>query len=375
MKITRIRLRNWKNFGNTEAGLCSRTFIVGPNASGKSNFLDVFRFLCDVSNGRLQDAIADRGGMSKIRCLAATKFTNIIIEVDLSDTNDKWTYTLEFGNKGQEKPHVIKEIVKKNDQVIIQRPDGEDKKDKVRLSQTYLEQVSTNAAFREIAGYFQSFRYLHIIPQLIRHSDGINGAGAWDAYGRNFLETIAETKEKTRDSRLKKIEKILTQAVPQLKDLKLDDTKPVKPHLTALYKHWRSNLARQREDQFSDGTLRLIGMLWVLLEDNSLLLLEEPELSLNQGIIEKIPAMMYGVLKDKSTQQVLVSTHSADLLSDKSIGGEEVLLLVPGENGTKIETASNDKQIRALLEGGMSVADAVMPVTKPENLYQMDLTK
>lgn len=45
MKITRIELRNWKNFKKVDAELSGRMFLVGPNASGKSNFLDAFRFM------------------------------------------------------------------------------------------------------------------------------------------------------------------------------------------------------------------------------------------------------------------------------------------------------------------------------------------
>jgi putative AbiEii toxin of type IV toxin-antitoxin system len=55
------------------------------------------------------------------------------------------------------------------------------------------------------------------------------------------------------------------------------------PHLQVKFEHWRGIPSNQREDQFSDGTLRLIGMLWSLFTGDSLLLLEEPELSLNTG--------------------------------------------------------------------------------------------
>lgn len=48
MNIVFIKLKNWRNFRETEALLSQRTFVVGPNASGKSNFLDVFRFFRDI---------------------------------------------------------------------------------------------------------------------------------------------------------------------------------------------------------------------------------------------------------------------------------------------------------------------------------------
>ena len=65
----------------------------------------------------------------------------------------------------------------------------------------------------------------------------------------------------------------------------------------------------------------------------------------------------------------MISTHSADLLSDKGIGGEEVLLLSPSAEGTDVKVASSIREIRDLLEGGLSIADAVLPRT----VRQMEL--
>ena len=39
MRVTRIRLKNWKNFQNVDVPLGPRTFLIGNNAAGKSNFL------------------------------------------------------------------------------------------------------------------------------------------------------------------------------------------------------------------------------------------------------------------------------------------------------------------------------------------------
>ena len=113
-------------------------------------------------------------------------------------------------------------------------------------------------------------------------------------------------------------------------------------------------------------------MLWVFLEGGAPLLLEEPELSLHPGVIRHIPAMMARAGR-KSARQVFVSTHSADLLSDKGIAPEEVALLVPSKNGTLVQLAANDSQIRTLLANGISMADAVLPKTTPSHVQQLSL--
>lgn len=380
MLVTRLGLKNWRNFRGVDIPLGDRAFVVGPNAAGKSNLLDVFAFLKDVAKagGGLQRAVSDRGGIAKIRCLAARQDPEVKIEIELSEngySSDTWKYALGIQQevRGHRQPFLTFERVYKNKELLLQRPDSKDEADPLLLTQTHLEQISANARFRIIQRFFEDIQYLHIVPQLLRHPEAFVGPGLpGDPYGKNFLERIARTSETVRRSRLRKIETALRIAVPQLKDLTDVKDEAGVPHLEAVYKHWRPRGAKQREDQFSDGTLRLIGLLWALLEGDSLLLLEEPELSLNSGIVKKLPALMYRLQRERK-RQILVSTHSYELLSDKGIGGEEVLLLTPSEEGTRIELASSISDVRNLLEGGMSVADAAVPRTVPESLPQLDL--
>jgi predicted ATPase len=332
----------------------------------------------------LQKAIDDRGGIPKIRCLAARRESDVEIEVSLAETateETSWRYAIGIKQevRGHRNPYLTYEKVWEGDQQILNRPDTDDEKDRLRLTQTHLEQISLNQPFREISKFFDSVQYLHLIPQLIRYPSAFPGPGIpGDPYGQNFLVRVAKTNAKTRHSRLKKIEEALRTAVPQLKHLTDIKDESGIPHLEAIYEHWRPRGAKQREDQFSDGTLRLIGLLWALLDGDSLLLLEEPELSLNAGIVGKLPALMHRLQRQKKPRQrrqVILSTHSADLLSDKGIGGEEVLLLSPSAEGTDVRVASSIREIRDLLEGGLSVADAVLPRTVPRDTYQMVLFK
>jgi predicted ATPase len=261
----------------------------------------------------------------------------------------------------------------KDGRLLIARPDQDDEEDYLRRTQTHLEQINSNAEFREIARFFESIRYLHLVPQLLRNPEAFQGPSMPDdPYGRNFLEMVAKTPEKTRRSRLKRIEDALRQAVPQLKGLTDARDDAGIPHLEATYTHWRPHAGRQREDQFSDGTLRLIGLFWSLLEGESPLLLEEPELSLHSGIVAKLPALFHR-LQRKRKRQIFVSTHSGDLLSQKGIGGEEVVMLRPDKEGTIVEVASSIEEVRNLLDAGLSIADVALPRTAPPNLGQFEL--
>ena len=380
MIISKLTLKNWRNFKAIEIDLTERVFIIGANASGKSNLLDAIRFLKDIvkPGGGLQSSLAQRGGMSKVRCLSARRSPDVEIEVELSEAPGQvaWRYAIGITQqvRGQRLPKLRFEKVWKNGQLIIERPDDPDKRDDLRLSQTFLEQISANQEFRDVARFLESVRYLHLVPQLLRSAEQYkSSATPDDPYGRNFLEMIARTSEKTRRSRLKKIEGALKQAVPQmsgLTDMK-DDTGV--PHLEVLYEHWRPNAGRQREDQFSDGTIRLIGLFWSLLDGDSPLLLEEPELSLNAEIVKRLPNLFSQLLRRKSTQ-IFVTTHSWDLLSDKGIAAEELVVLTPGTEGTKAQVGAQNNDIRARLEAGLSAADAALPLATPQNLELFELT-
>jgi len=377
MIITKLILKNWRNFLSVDVDLGPRVFVAGPNASGKSNLLDVFVFLKDIAKpgGGLQNAIAARGGISKLRCLAARQYPDVEIEVHISDNGDRWTYAIGIKQqvRGYRQPYLAYERVTKGNQQLLGRPNEDDSGDPLRLTQTHLEQINANAKFRDIVRFFDSVTYLHLVPQLLRHPEAFSGPGIpGDPYGRSFLERVARTTDGTRKARLRRIEAALRLAVPQLKELTDIKDETGIPHLEAVYKHWRLRGAKQREDQFSDGTLRLIGLLWSLLDGDSLLLLEEPELSLNSGIIRKLPGLMYRIQKQKR-RQIIISSHSSDLLSDPGIGGEEVLLLTPGEEGTKVELASSVTEIKDLLEGGLTIADAALPRTVPRGISQLDL--
>ena len=381
-----MKLTNWKNFISADIILKSRIFIVGPNASGKSNLLDVLRFLHDIAKpgGGLFSAIEQRGGISKIRCLSARNDPIVRIEIHMEETGKnpkKWIYSLAIAQQphGRHEPYIESEKVECDGKLVISRPNDKDQKDIALLSQTHLEQISANIKFRELVQFFTEIRYFHLVPQLIRHSQAFTGPNIpEDPYGRNFLELLAKTTNPTRNSRLKKIEKELKIFVPHLTALSFTTDKLGIPHLEARYEHWRPNAGKQREDQFSDGTLRLIGLFWSLLEPrDSPLLLEEPELSLHVEIIRRLPSIIHEI--DRSSKrkrgQIFISTHSADLISDKSIGGEEVIILTPESESTIISIASSNKQIRLLLDSGLSIGDIITQFSAPSGIVQTDLNK
>lgn len=385
MLVTRLKLKNWRNFREADVPMRDQVYLLGPNASGKSNFLDVFRFLRDISKpagGGLQKAVDDRGGITKLRCLHARSDPEVRIEVHISEAADDeiplWRYILGFKSegKGAQRLFVSQEKVfrRGNPIPILHRPNSGDRADVQQLTQTHLEQIGSNAKFRAIADLFEEVTYLHLVPQLLKFGDRIGGNRLEsDPFGQGFLERVANSPARTREARLSKIEAALSLAVPRFKHLQfVQDKSSGRPHLEARYEHHRPNAGWQREEQFSDGTLRLIGLLWALLDGDSLLLMEEPELSLNDAIIEQIPLMINHVQrKAKRWRQIIVSTHSAAMLSNPGIDARGVLVLDPGAEGTQIRTVNELEQ--ASIQAGLSVAEVVLPATRPKAVEQLGL--
>ena len=368
MIINRLIAKNWRNFQQINVPLRERQFIVGPNASGKSNLLDIFRFLRDIAKaegGGLQKAVSDRGGVSKIRCLSARQDPEVAIEIHISDTPDAlamWRYSVGFRQADREhcQTYLTYERVWRENECLLDRPDAEDNEDPDRLTQTALEQIAANAKFREIGGFLRKVTYLHLVPQLIRFADSIQGKIIEDdPFGQAFLERVASVHPSTRRARLKRIERTLKIAVPQFEKLEFIRDNRGRPHLQAHYSHWCSNEEGQYEDQFSDGVLRLIGLLWSLLESESVILLEEPELSLNIGIISQLAPSISRLQRTRGSQ-VLVSTQSDSLLIEPGIDGREVLLLIPEKEGTVVKISSDIDYIRVLLKAGLTPGEVVL---------------
>jgi predicted ATPase len=374
-RFVSLYLENWRNFQKVDIQLQRRVFLVGPNASGKSNLLDAFRFLHDIASvgGGFQQAVKKRGGVSAIRCLAARQNADIVIRVEVAGEgeSDRASYELRFAQDNQRRPIIKKEAVTKSGVEILSRPNSDDKADPERCTQTYLEQVNVNREFRDISEFFVSVHYLHIVPQLIREPERSVGRQN-DPYGGDFLEQIARTQEKAQKSRLKRIQDALAVAVPQLTEIELYRDDKGTPHLRGKYEHWRPQGAWQTENQFSDGTLRLMGLLWAVLDGRGPLLLEEPELSLHPEVVRFIP-QMFARIQRRTGRQIILSTHSSDLLRDEGIGLDEVLLLVPGKEGTEVNPASSIVDIKELLDGGLSLSEAVIPRTKPDKAAQLSL--
>ncbi len=374
MQISHVTAHNWRNFKNLDVAVADRLLIVGPNAAGKSNLLDLFRFLGDISRpgGGLAAALEARGGLSRARCLFSRNNHKgeLAIMVDLRDGEDEWRYELAIkGEKGgHNRPIVVREIVTRNGRELLSRPDTNDDRDPDQLTQTHLEQISANQEFRPIAEYFAKANYFHLVPQMIRYPQA--GGASPRAFGSSMIADMNATPVRTRQAWFRRIEKALQSAVPGFETLRLEVDKAGQPHLIAGYRNWRRNPSEQNETDFSDGTLRLIGLLWTIISspaNGGVLLLEEPELSLNAAVVQKLASLL-AMAQRGTSMQVILSTHSPELLDDEGIRPGEVLVLQVTSDATVANQLSEIAEVEAQISADLPLSEVVAELINPGDL-------
>lgn len=374
--ISQLRLTNWRNFRDASIPLSLRTFVVGPNASGKSNLLDALRFLKELAEdgGGLQRAVSVRGGLKALRSLHARDRNDVGIEVEVEEQGWTWTYSLTLKDAGRSARGALvrEERVTRTGtgaSLEIVRTGGEDPEDQ---SQTWLEQRSKNKAYRSLVLFLASIEYSHIVPQVVREQRRPQDPGRPDPFGSALIEDIARTGEREKRRRLRLIDKAMKAVLPQLEEIGVERDALGKPHLTARYRHWRGHAAKQSEDQFSDGTLRLIGLLWTLGARGGPILLEEPEISLHESAVRQLPTLLLRVAR-ASARQVIVSTHSETLLSDPGIEPCEVIKLETTGDDTRVQAGDSIELLVRLAEADQSLGRALVKLTEPEGVAQLSL--
>jgi len=385
MRITHLRLANWRNFGSVDVEVPQRLFLFGPNASGKSNLIDAIRFLRDLTlvPGGLQYATQVRGGLSRVRYLNARRHNHgrLTIAIALGDDDEprRWEYELTITRpKGSDRrPVVHSEVVRNSRKIVYHSPDRA--ADPELATQTALEQVAANKSFREVAEFLSEVKYLHLVPQIVRDPSRSSISGP-DPFGGTFLAEIGQCSKRDFERRLKVLTEALQLAVPQFDSLDRHQWADGTWHLQARYKSFRPHASAQDERDFSDGTLRLIALLWVLLERGKSpapILLEEPELSLHAEIVRQLPTLM-ATATAVSGRQIIASSHGAAILEDPGVGPSEVLLLNVLSEGTQAYLASSDPMVVKLLEEGQFTlhealrADLVRP--ELEKLMSLKMT-
>jgi predicted ATPase len=388
MRISKLLLVNWKNFKKTEVNLATRVFIIGSNASGKSNFLDAIRFLRDIvkQGGGLQEAaLSLRDGVSSIRSGYANPNADITIGVVLSNEKNipEWDYKLTFNQLTTENAGgqvIIKEEILKNlhtrKTLVSRHAKNKEKESEDNLGFTHIEQACLNEKFKSFVDFLLDISYMHLVPQFVRDPNAFSQTSTKeDYYGKYFMEDLLKMNKQKREIRIKEIEKILAIVLPGFEKLNFIKKRMEIPHLEILFNQQAHREIKYQESALSDGTLRLIGWLWVLLDKNKIALLEEPEMSLHSSIVRQLPNLIYQIQKNEiGARQTIITTHSFEMIDNKSITAEEILLVTTDcRDGSKVIPASSLPDIQSYITYGTPIANMLTAYIAPKNVEQLPL--
>lgn len=116
-----------------------------------------------------------------------------------------------------------------------------------------------------------------------------------------------------------------------------------------------------------------MSILWLLQErSTSPLLLEEPELSLNENIVAQLPAIIDGVrIKSRVSRQVIITTHSEALLSNTGIDPKGIIVIVPSSDGSLLRSINSEEQLA--IESGFSASEAVLQNARKTGNFDFSL--
>lgn len=354
--IRRVVIRNYKSIAACDVELGALTFLVGPNGSGKSNFLDAIRFVSDALRYSLEHALRDRGGIDEVRRRSVGVGENVAIRIEFHlPSGESGHYALEIGG-GRNSAEIQHEectiaggpllagrggqFFVVSDGNILQSFDHVGPaRAKDRL---YLVSVSGIGGFRAVYEALANMGFYNLNPDAIRDLQPPDPGELLTRDGSNLPSVLQ--KLSIRAPRLKaRLEEYIAQVVPGIHSV---DAIPLGPRETVEFVQMDANGEHQWRflaANMSDGTLRALGVLLALfqrgMEDESgraapaLVGIEEPETALH-------PAAA-GVLIDSmrdaaSMRQVLVTSHSPDLLDNASISDSEILAVVAEHGSTRI---------------------------------------
>lgn len=374
--IKKLTVSNFKSIAaNTVIHLDNLTVFVGQNGSGKSNIIDVFSFVSDAMRLGLEGAITKRNGIQAIRRWTYSRPYNIMIKLDVEETDFYGTYSFEIAS------HTRHEYIVKSEQANIQYRNGdsysyiiseqrwiigpETLKPSITPLTLALPLIGGDENFRPLFNCLTKMRGYSIYPDTLRIPQKYDPSKPMEEHGNNWISILKDQDESTW-----KVDLIL--ALKKLTD-EIDDITiaSVSGYLVTRFRHGisgESNKAKWFESsQESDGTLRIAGIITALLQLPSLAIIgiEEPELTIHPGAIE----LIFDFLKQASrNSQIIITTHSPDLL-DLIKEPETIRVVTKVGNATRVSKMKED-QIKIVRAGLFSLGEIHrregIKVTQPE---------
>ncbi|MDD2746731.1 MAG: AAA family ATPase [Acidithiobacillus ferrooxidans] len=346
--ITRVVLRNYKSIATCDVQLGPLTYLVGANGSGKSNFLDALHLVRDALTGSLDNALNERGGLSEVRRRSSGHPTHFGIRLEFRlRSGQSGHYAFNVGAlPGRGYEVLTEECVLGG---IGKGPFFQLDRGKLRASSEMTFPVVTSdrlalvsasglSVFRPVFDALTAMGFYNLNPKLIRELQKPQDGRLLKPAGENIASVIGHLERADPPESMRLIEEYLQTVVPMVHGV---TRKSIGPMETL---EFRQDMAGAKypwhflAQNMSDGTLRALGVLTALFQGNadyspSLIGIEEPETALHPAASS---VLREALQRASEKTQVIVTSHSPDLLDDRSLSSNTLLAVVANAGETRI---------------------------------------
>ncbi len=396
--ITRVFLKNYKSIAACDVRLQPLTFLVGRNGAGKSNFLDALRFVADALNTSLGHAIRDRGGINDVcrRSRGHPNHFSIRLEFALSEGfTGHYAFQIKKRSPGGYEVRTEECSVQNG---RCQLPEEYFRVDNGSVTDTsvkvapaaatdrlYLVNASGLPEFHPVYDAFSRMGFYDLNLDKIQDLQDPDPGVLLLRDGRNLTSVFSQLSPTVKQD----IEEYLELIAPDLREV---DVKTFGSKLALTFKQKVTGNRYQGRfyaNNMSDGTLRALGILVALLQGESdtqkrvsLVGIEEPETALHPGAV----AVLLDGLRDAAHRtQVIITTHSPELLDDKHLDVNSILAVEAHDGDTMI--APVDEASRSVVQDRLFTAGellrsnqlqpdpAARPAAKKKQLSLFDFDK
>ncbi len=405
--IKKIRVTNFKSFEELEVGLGNFNVLIGANASGKSNFVQIFQFLRDIANSGLENAVSMQGGVGYLRNINIGTSKNFSLKV-ISDQEFRYgrrtkegfigikiydttyEFALKFNKRGSgfkiaedkltrkckfvKLERLKKEVEEKEElgqgEIILSRANGKVKFDLHKPEEVPIkeddiyppflreEKLSSNILLLQtpfffippLGRIFSENSIYDFDPKLPKKATPITGKSELEEDGKNLsiiLKNIVVNKEKRR-----KLFNLVKDLLPFIGNLDVERFSD-KSLLFKLQEVYFKNQYLPASS-ISDGTINITALIVALyFEKNALTIIEEPERNIHPYLISKVVDMM----KDASQKkQIIVTTHNSEIVKNTGLGN--LLLISRDEEGFSMISRPADKEeLKTFLENEIGIEE------------------
>lgn len=361
--ITKISVSNYKSLGpKTVIELNNLTVFVGRNGAGKSNIIDLIKFVSDAMKMGLEGAITKRHGIKAIGRWSSGKPNNIAISIDVKEADFVANYSFSISSHKKHEYIVSSEsaniVFKNQETAAFQIIDQKWQSGPIGLQpiitplNLVLPLISGDERFAKLELALRNMAIYNIFPDTLRQPQIYDPQKPMNEHGKNWASVLKDQDIETWKDDLIIGLKALTQ---EIDDIKIEQ---LSGYLIARFRHGQTGDNKKAKwfdaSQESDGTLRIAGIITALLQTPNLPLIgiEEPELTIHPGAIPLVYDFLVQVSKKS---QVVVTTHSPELLDCIKISDN--IRVVRKEDNNTIITAMDSKQVEAVRTGLLSLGE------------------